>query len=275
MQGDIDRQNSGFWDELCGSYLARSLNISEISPESLQLFDKSYLSHYPYLSHYVLREDLVGKRVLEIGLGYGTLGQLLASRDCEYFGLDIAHNPVQMMRYRLDKLGKTNKDRVIVGSALEVPHKDESFDYVYSIGCLHHTGNLNQSVSEVFRVLKPSGKAVIMLYNQNSFRQLVQVRFQKFQYFLTQKRKIKSKNFAEFVRSLYDSNSSGEAAPYTDYVSVEQVRDIFSNFSHIDIDVQNFDTFAFLGGRITIHRKYLLNNIARLFGLDLYITATK
>ena len=34
-------------------------------------------------------------------VGHGTLGQLIALRGCQYYGLDIADGPVEMMRYRL------------------------------------------------------------------------------------------------------------------------------------------------------------------------------
>lgn len=276
MQGDVDRKNSEFWDELCGSGLAKSLNIDAITVESLKRFDAAYLEIYPYLDRYVLNENLSEKKVLEIGLGYGTLSQLIASTGCDYFGLDIATNPVKMVQYRLSQLGKKNKEsQVIVGSALSIPHYDQSFDYVYSIGCLHHTGNLTQSLSEVFRVLKPGGKAIIMLYNRNSFRQLVQVPWQKFKQFFNRQQKAKNQNFSAFVRSLYDSNAVGEAAPYTDYVSSRQVRNLLSNFSTVDIEVQNFDTYVLLRGKVVIHREKLLNNVAHSLGLDLYITAIK
>jgi SAM-dependent methyltransferase len=273
---DIDKKNANFWNELCGSGLAKSLGITEITPESLQSFDKAYFDIYPYLSQYVLNEDLSGKKVLEIGLGYGTLGQLLASRECNYFGLDIAPNAVEMMRYRLAQLGQNNEQNVQVGSALEIPHEAESFDYVYSIGCLHHTGNLAKGISEVYRVLAPGGKAIIMLYHKNSFRQLVQVPWQRIRSFSSvSPQGGVYHSFAQFVRSLYDTNSKGEAAPHTDYVSRREVRQLFKKFSKLRIDTQNFDTYVLFNGKRVIHREQLLNNIARILGLDLYIVATK
>jgi hypothetical protein len=42
-QQQIDRRNSEFWDELCGSGLAQQLGISDASPESLERFDAAYL----------------------------------------------------------------------------------------------------------------------------------------------------------------------------------------------------------------------------------------
>jgi len=272
-QADIDAKNAEFWNELCGSALARALGITENTAESLGRFDEAYMAMYPYLSGYVVDEDLRGEKVLEIGPGYGTLGHLIASRGCEYYGLDIAPGPVAMMRYRLALLGEDGSDRVRQGSGLAIPYPDGSFDYVYSIGCLHHTGDLLRAVSEIYRVLVPGGKAIVMLYHRHSFRRLVYVPLKGFRRMLSVRRPYRT--FSEFVRALYDANSTGEAAPHTDFVSRRQARTLFRRFSEVRIDSQNFDTYVVLGGRIVIPREKLLNNLARLLGLDLYVVARK
>src|SRR2546422_6785844 len=137
-QIELDRQNASFWSELCGSGLARSLGISGDEPDALERFDASYFGLYPYLGGYVERFDLSGRSVLEIGLGYGTLGQYIAERGAVYHGLDIAATPVEMMQHRLQQGRFGDPTRVRQGSALENPWPAETFDFVYSIGCLHH-----------------------------------------------------------------------------------------------------------------------------------------
>jgi ubiquinone/menaquinone biosynthesis C-methylase UbiE len=221
----------------------------------------------------VLPEDLKGKRVLEIGLGFGTLGNLIALRNCDYFGLDIAAGPAKMMRYRLELLDSERFGSSGQGSALALPFANNYFDYVYTIGCLHHTGNLSRAVQEVHRVLKPDGKAVVMLYNRHSLRQLVQVSWIQLcdrLIFGKEQRDVQTR-----VRAIYDSDSTGEAAPYTEYVSRAQVQYVFRDFSNIKIDIQNFDEYAFAHGLIIFRRKWFLNNLARVLGLDLYIRAVK
>jgi len=273
-QSETDVRNAAFWNELCGSTLARSLGITDRTPESLRKFDEAYMALYPYLSPYVTEQDLKGKRLLEIGLGYGTLGQIIAQRGCQYHGLDIADGPVEMMRYRLALLGQEAGGRVQKGSALDIPYPEGTFDYVYSIGCLHHTGDLPKAVSEVHRVLAAGGKAVVMLYNRFSFRQLAQLPTRYMWEILTRRRRRGS--FRDAVRARYDSNSAGDAAPHTDFVSRSEVRQhLFGRFASIRIDVQNFDGYALVRGRIVIPRARLLGNIARVLGTDLYIVATK
>ena len=50
------------------------------------------------------------------------------------------------MRRRLSWLGLP-EDHAVQASVLELPFEDATFDYVYSIGCLHHTGDLERSVA--------------------------------------------------------------------------------------------------------------------------------
>lgn len=266
-QAQIDVQNQTFWDELCGTSLAKSLGISASSPENLRKFDAAYMGLYPYLAGYVDSEALAGRAVLEVGLGYGTLGQALAAKGAQYFGIDIATGPVTMMRHRMRMLGQP-EHQIEQGSVLELPHAEARFDFVYSVGVLHHTGNLPRAIEQVYRVLRPGGKAIIMLYNRHSFRQFL----------LASKRRSQSNSdhtFKQNVRAAYDSNSKGEAAPHTDYVTRTEVRYLFKQFAQVRIDTQNFDDYSLLDGRLFVSRKHFLNNLARLVGLDLYIVAQK
>jgi SAM-dependent methyltransferase len=260
-QETLDRSNAEFWDTLCGWGLAQQAGITGEREDDLARFDALYLGFYPYLERY-LREDLRGKKVLEVGLGYGTLGQVLASRGCEYHGVDIAAGPVAMMRHRLRLLGLPH-ERVVQASVLELPYEDETFDYVYTIGCLHHTGDLERSVSEVHRVLVPGGRAVVMLYNRQSFRRIVLGLRDR----LSPTRRREAE---ERMRGLYDADPEGTPAPHTDFVSRRQARRLFRDFGRVRIDVQNFDAY-----RYGIKREWFLGNVARVIGLDLYITADK
>ncbi len=270
-QVDTDRQNAAFWNELCGSSMARSLGIAGDEADTLRRFDDHYFAFYPYLKGYVDAHDLRGRDVLEIGLGYGTLGQYLAERGAVYHGLDIAPTPVEMMRHRLRMLGAAADERVLQGSALEIPFPDEAFDYVFSIGCLHHTGDLEQSVDEVHRVLEPGGTAVLMLYNRHSFRQLWRVDRRR----LTASLRTGRVPTAEDVRGYYDLDAVGEAAPHTDFSSKADVRRLLRRFSRVDIRAQNFDDIYVRRFRVVKRDLVIGSPVARLLGLDLYVTATK
>jgi SAM-dependent methyltransferase len=255
-QQAVDARNAAFWDELCGTSLAKSIGVSDRSPESLRRFDDAYMDLYPYLPAQLRPPREPGEPLLEIGLGYGTVSQRLAEAGFGYHGLDIAAGPVEMVRHRLRMLGVADAEkRVTQGSALEIPHPDGAFSHVVSIGCLHHTGDLPKAVAEVHRVLRPGGTAMVMLYNRHSLRQLV-LRWRA----LAEER----------VRAAYDADSGGEAAPATVFVTARQVRDeLFAPFSDVRIERHNFD------GTRVLPRKLALPTVARVLGLDLYIHARK
>lgn len=258
-QETVNERNSHFWDELCGTGLARSLRISDVSAESLARFDAAYLEMYPYLAGYMPKERVAGSKVLEIGLGYGTLVAELQRRGAVYYGVDIARGPVEMARHRLELAQEKPEDRVVQGSALELPHSDNSFDCVYSIGCLHHTGDLPRAIAEVHRVLRPGGTAVVMLYNRFSLRRLRAVYLPRLW---------RHEPSGERVRRAYDANMAGQAAPHTDYVGRRQVRGLFAAFQLVSVESRNFDDLP------PIPRARLLGNVDRVLGTDLYVTAT-
>jgi SAM-dependent methyltransferase len=274
-QQTIDERNSAFWDELCGTHFAQSLGITDRSPESLRRFDSAYMDLYPYLSAQLPPATGSSASVLEIGLGYGTVSQRLAEAGFSYHGLDIADGPVEMVRGRLRLLGIDHADdRVVRGSALEIPHPDETFDHVVTIGCLHHTGNLPLAVREVHRVLRPGGTAMVMLYNRHSWRQLV-MRWQA----LRRRWDGTKVDEDEAARAAYDADSAGGAAPETVFVTARQVRDeLFAGFGDVRIERHNFDpTYlgTWLGKPVWVTREQALPTVARVMGLDLYIQATK
>lgn len=268
-QTDIDAANAGFWDELCGSTLARSLGIDSATPENLARFDEAYLQAYPYLTGYLPAAGAEGsRRLLEIGLGYGTVSQILAGRGFDYNGLDIAQGPVEMVRQRLRYLGIDGaEERVIAHSVLEMPHPPASFDDVVTIGCLHHTGDLKRAVEQVHTVLKPGGRALVMVYNKNSYR-----RFKMAAGRIPEKLR-GGEGDDEEMRHAYDHNTEGETAPATEYTSVRGAKALFGAFSSVSVRRENFDYTSFRGRPVS--RDFLLGIPAHRAGLDLYIGATK
>ena len=264
-QEAIDQRNATFWDELCGSIMAQMIGITDHSPESLRRFDAAYMEFYPYLARQLHSPTVVGEPLLEIGLGFGTVSQRLAEMGFDYHGLDIAAGPVEIVRERLRRLEVDDAEqRVLQGSALEIPHTDNAFGHLVTIGCLHHTGDLPRALDEVHRVLRPGGTAMVMLYNRHSWRQLVL--------------HARSVRDAE-KRGAYDTNVAGEVAPETVYVTARQIHhELFARFGDVRIERHNFDPVVlttFRGLSLTIPRERLLPNVARVLGLDLYIHARK
>ncbi|MBX9926722.1 MAG: class I SAM-dependent methyltransferase [Hyphomicrobiaceae bacterium] len=271
--GAVDRANAGFWNELCGSQLARSLGVTDSSPASLKRFDDWYFRFYPYLDTHIRYPSLQGRDVLEVGLGYGSVAQKLAQAGANYTGLDIAAGPVAMVNHRLAQLGLPGK--AVQGSVLEAPFGDASFDTIVAIGCLHHTGNLARAIDECHRLLRPGGQLVFMVYYAYSYRRFLEARKETLDY-LKRERGGYHGVFGSSTsghRKSYDANVDGDAAPHTDWISRRSLAQLCHKFKTFDSVTENatlgrFDPF--------MKRDTLLKSpLAKRYGLDLYATACK
>lgn len=262
----IDDKNIAFWNELCGTGLARQLGIGDQRPESLRKFDHWYFDLYPYLFTHIPFAELSGKNVLEIGLGYGSVATKLMQSDACYHGLDIADGPVAMVRLRAAQLGKSAQAQT--GSALAIPYPDAVFDQLVSIGCLHHTGDLAQALIEVARVTKPGGGASIMLYNALSYRQWLSAPMATY-------RRLSSLEFDwtnadTRVRRAYDVNQKGNAAPSTTFISAKEAAIFLGRyFKSVRVTSRNIGT-DFPPARL-MSRSLARSCFEFWLGLDLYI----
>ncbi|MCG2576272.1 class I SAM-dependent methyltransferase [Dechloromonas sp. XY25] len=272
-QFEISRKNSEFWNELCGSGLAKVLGITDSSPESLKKFDDWYFDFYPYLFDYIPFESMKGKNVLEIGLGYGTVSQRLAESGANYTGLDIAHGPVSMVNQRLAQNNLPGS--AILGSILEPQLPAVTFDYVIAIGCLHHTGNLKFAIEQCHNLLKPGGQLIFMVYYAYSYRRF------RMTPLLTIKNMVKEAfgyrgvvgNGSNRQRAAYDASSNGGGAPHTDWISERSLKDYCGAFTSFKASVENIDQESPF--RSTPRKDLLKTRWPSIVGLDLYATATK
>jgi ubiquinone/menaquinone biosynthesis C-methylase UbiE len=115
-----------------------------------------------------------GLKVLEIGCGVGTDGAQFAKAGAEYTGIDLTDAAIELARKRLELAHLKGEFRV--SDAEQLDFADESFDVVYSHGVLHHTPDIATAVSEIHRVLKPGGQAIVMLYHRGSYNYRVGIR---------------------------------------------------------------------------------------------------
>src|SRR4030095_6525739 len=54
-------------------------------------------------------------------------------------------------------------------------YAEETFDLVYSHCVLHHTPDTAGAIREIHRVLRPGGRAVVMLYHKDSYNYRVNI----------------------------------------------------------------------------------------------------
>jgi SAM-dependent methyltransferase len=273
-QNNVSSENEKFWDELCGSQLAKVLNINDTSPHSLKKFDDWYFNFYPYLNDYIPFADLKCKDVLEVGLGYGTVSQKIAESGSNYKGLDIAAGPVDMVNHRLEQNGLSGA--AVQASILEPPFEKNSFDVIVAIGCLHHTGNLKEAIKQCHQLLRNGGKLIFMVYYAYSYRRFIQAPIDTFNYLLSEvllgKRDVVSGTTTRH-RAAYDVNKDGEGAPHTDWISKRSLKKMCYQFSTFDSRIENIDNGTPFQPWTRV--QLLGTKIPRLVGLDLYAVACK
>jgi SAM-dependent methyltransferase len=115
-----------------------------------------------------------GLRVLEIGSGLGTDGAQFAKAGAYYTGIDLTEAAIDLARRRFEIEGLPGT--FLVADAEQLDFADNSFDLVYSHGVLHHTPDTARAVQEIHRVLKPDGRAIVMLYHRGSYNYRIGIR---------------------------------------------------------------------------------------------------
>jgi 2-polyprenyl-6-hydroxyphenyl methylase/3-demethylubiquinone-9 3-methyltransferase len=113
-------------------------------------------------------EDLEGLSFVDIGSGSG-LFSLAARRlgarvhSFDYDAGSVACTRELKRRYRPDDGGWTIEQQSVLDD--EYIGKLPKFDVVYSWGVLHHTGSMNQALSNAASLVAPHGRLFIAIYN--------------------------------------------------------------------------------------------------------------
>jgi len=107
--------------------------------------------------------DLYGKKILEIGCGYGSLSIYVAKRGMKVTGIDISSEAIKISK----RNALLNRQKVIFKQANgeKLPFKDKVFDVVVCCETLEHIPNHKKAIDEIIRVTKDSGKIIITIPN--------------------------------------------------------------------------------------------------------------
>jgi SAM-dependent methyltransferase len=125
----------------------------------LYLTEQERYSTYPWLYDAAEFRKHSGERVLEIGCGTGADLLQFAKHGAIAVGIDVTAKHVEMARERVGVLAEVHQ-----GDMRQLPFQDESFDYVYSHGVLHHSDEPQRVIRELFRILRPGGRFNVHVY---------------------------------------------------------------------------------------------------------------
>jgi SAM-dependent methyltransferase len=103
----------------------------------------------------LLPTDLLGRRVLEVGCGRGSLSAYFADAGWDCTLLDISEAAIDLARGAFAR--HDLKARFEVGDCLNMSFETGSFDLVFSIGLLEHFEEIEAAIAEQVRILAPGG----------------------------------------------------------------------------------------------------------------------
>jgi len=103
--------------------------------------------------------DKVEKNAIIGDIGCGNGKNMLYRKDCNNIGCDLSNNLVNICI-------KKNLN-VVLGNILNIPYKNNTFNYTICIAVIHHLSNIDkrkQAINELIRVTKKGGKILILVW---------------------------------------------------------------------------------------------------------------
>ena len=162
-----------WWDDLCLQWYSEydknptSQKLNSVLPELEESFRVE--------DHLIFNLDLdalKNKTILDIGCGGGAADCVMRKYGANVFSIDISGERVASTGFKHSLL-KEGFGFAAQANAENIPFADNSFDIVYSNGVWMHSESYENIAKEAFRVLKPGGKLVIMLYAKYSSQYLI------------------------------------------------------------------------------------------------------
>jgi len=105
-------------------------------------------------------EDLAGKLILDVGCGMGRFAEVATRWGAHVVGIDLS------LAAEVAAQNLADRNAVIFqADVFQLPFANASFDFIYSIGVLHHTPDCEQAVKVLPKLLKPGGRIAVWLYS--------------------------------------------------------------------------------------------------------------
>ena len=228
---ELKRQVAQYWDsQPCGSF------ASQAAPGECSFYEEVTRHRYArqlYMQELIGFDHYAGQRLLEVGCGLGTDLRQFALGGAQVVGIDLSARSVRLA-LRHFEVYQTAGD-FCNSDAENLPFASATFDVVYSFGVLHHTPNTQRALDECFRVLKPGGRLILMLYNSHSWHVRVDPYLRNAYWLLTGRPGLPGGVRVEEVVRRYD----GVDNPLGKAYSLAQVRQMLSRFEAVRLHVCN------------------------------------
>jgi len=155
-----------------------ALEIRLSDKDSRRLYEEIYTSTDIALSDsfYLWLINLFNLReidiYLDISCGHGQLTALARQHGVSAYGLDLSLMSLKTAR-------ASARHYLTVGDSQNLPYGDDRFTVVSCIGSLEHYVNMQAAIAEMARVLKPGGRAFVLVPNTFSLLHNIWVAFRQ------------------------------------------------------------------------------------------------
>jgi ubiquinone/menaquinone biosynthesis C-methylase UbiE len=122
-------------------------------------------SHHSKLTDWGLKHVSIEKHytILDVGCGGGrTVSKLAAGTQAKVYGVDFSEESVAASKRTNSRWIDMNRVEIRHGSVSQLPFPDGMFDVVTAVETHFWWPNLPADMREVFRVLKPGGKLIVI-----------------------------------------------------------------------------------------------------------------
>ena len=217
--------------ELSDNELARRYvkDLPFLSPEYCQAALAHRFELYPYIPDFADFGAWKGKRVLEVGCGQGADLSQFALAGAETYGCDATTKHCLISRQFVATVG--GHASIVRADAGALPYPSNSFDLVYSCGVLLLLDDLDKSVAEIYRILKPGGTVNVLFYNRLSLHYYVKTL--RYYGIVCDLERILG------PRRLVDWFTDGYGYPHTFHQTPDSLREAFSRFTIDSVIVRN------------------------------------
>ena len=123
----------------------------------------------------------VNKKLVDVACGTGDIGKLFLDKTNKKSDVTSIDPNKKMINQGKNKLSKYKNIEWITAPAEKLPLNDNSFDYYTISFGLRNTKNLDQAISEAYRVLKPGGRYLCLEFSkvQNTNLDLIYKNYSK------------------------------------------------------------------------------------------------
>ena len=110
------------------------------------------------------------RKLIDVACGTGDIGKLFLDKTYKEAKITCVDSNKSMIGQGKQKMSKYKNIKWIISPAEKLPIPDNSFDYYTISFGLRNTKNLNNALSEAYRVLKPGGRYLCLEFSkiQNS-----------------------------------------------------------------------------------------------------------